>query len=264
MKKTIFSLAAVAALTTTAGFSAQAEEVVVDKGDTLWSLSQEHKVSVDDIKNWNNLTSDIIIADNTLKISDEEVYTVVSGDTLWSIAEKFDASVGHISEKNGLSGDIIHPGQELVIYSDADNAPEPAPAPAPEPKPEAKPEPKPEPKDQNPSVDEASASAVSENDVEGVAKEVTVTATAYTAFCEGCSGTTATGVDLRANPDKKVIAVDPNVIPLGSKVYVEGYGYATAEDTGGAIKGNRIDVFIPTQDAAIAFGKRELNVKVLN
>jgi 3D (Asp-Asp-Asp) domain-containing protein len=261
MKKTIFSLAAVAALTTTAGISAQAEEVVVDKGDTLWSLSQEHKVSVDDIKNWNNLTSDIIIADNTLKISDEEVYTVVAGDTLWSIAEKFDASVEHISEKNQLTGDVIHPGQELVIFSDADNA-SPAPAPAPEPKPEAKPE----PKDQNPSVNEASASAVAENDVseEGVAKELTVTATAYTASCEGCSGTTATGVDLKANPDKKVIAVDPSVIPLGSKVYVEGYGYATAEDTGGAINGNRIDVFIPTQDAAVAFGKREVNVKVLN
>ncbi|MDQ0857793.1 3D domain-containing protein [Bacillus sp. V2I10] len=255
MKKTIFSLAAVAALTTTAGISAQAEEVVVDKGDTLWSLSQEHKVSVDDIKNWNNLTSDIIIADNTLKISDEEVYTVVAGDTLWSIAEKFDASVEHISEKNELSGDVIHPGQELVIFSDADNA---SPAPAPEAKPE--------PKDQNPSVNDASASAVAENDVseEGVAKELTVTATAYTASCEGCSGTTATGVDLKANPDKKVIAVDPSVIPLGSKVYVEGYGYATAEDTGGAINGNRIDVFIPTQDAAVAFGKREVNVKVLN
>ncbi|WP_282034742.1 LysM peptidoglycan-binding and 3D domain-containing protein [Metabacillus indicus] len=256
MKKTIFSLAAAAALTTTAGFSAQAEEVVVEKGDTLYSLSKEHNVSVEDIKSWNGLSSDIIMADNTLKVSDEEVYTVVAGDTLWSIGEKFGVSVEHIKGKNDLQSDLIHPGQELVVYSDADNG-KPAPAPA---KPSEK------PKDTNPSVNEASASAVSENDVkeESVAKEMTVTATAYTAFCDGCSGTTATGVDLRANPDKKVIAVDPNVIPLGSKVYVEGYGYATAEDTGGAIKGDRIDVFIPTQDAAVAFGKREVNVKVLN
>lgn len=259
MKKTIFSFAVIAALTTTAGISTQAEEVIVNKGDTLWSLSQDHKVSVDDIKSWNDLSSDIIIADNTLKISNEEVYTVVAGDTLWSIGEKFDSSVDHISKNNELTGDVIVPGQELVIYNDSNDETKETP------KPEAKQEPKEEPKDKNPSVPEASASATSENDVaeKGVAKELTVLATAYTASCEGCSGTTATGVDLKANPDEKVIAVDPNVIPLGSKVYVEGYGYATAEDTGGAIKGNRIDVFIPTEGAAISFGKREVNIKVL-
>ena len=65
-----------------------------------------------------------------------------------------------------------------------------------------------------------------------------MTATAYTAHCNGCSGITATGINLRANPNLKVIAVDPSVIPLGSKVWVEGYGYAVAGDTGGAIKGN--------------------------
>ncbi|GAA3326735.1 hypothetical protein GCM10020331_063860 [Ectobacillus funiculus] len=53
---------------------------------------------------------------------------------------------------------------------------------------------------------------------------------------------TATGIDLRKDPNMKLIAVDPKVIPLGSKVWVEGYGEAIAGDTGGAIKGNRIDV----------------------
>ncbi|MBD5024222.1 peptidoglycan-binding protein, partial [Xanthomonas citri pv. citri] len=62
-------------------------------------------------------------------------------------------------------------------------------------------------------------------------KELTVTATAYTANDGGISGVTATGIDLNKNPNAKVIAVDPNVIPLGSKVYVEGYGEATAADT---------------------------------
>lgn len=52
---------------------------------------------------------------------------------------------------------------------------------------------------------------------------MTVTATAYTANDGGISGITATGVNLNKNPNAKVIAVDPNVIPLGSKVYVEGY-----------------------------------------
>ena len=56
---------------------------------------------------------------------------------------------------------------------------------------------------------------------------------------------TATGLILNNNPNAKVIAVDPSVIPLGTKVYVEGYGYAVAADTGGAIKGHKIDVFFP-------------------
>ena len=68
---------------------------------------------------------------------------------------------------------------------------------------------------------------------------------------------------LKANPDAKVIAVDPSVIPLGTKVYVEGYGYATAADTGGAIKGNKIDVFIPSHSAAMSWGKRQVEVQIL-
>ncbi|MED1125282.1 3D domain-containing protein [Bacillus atrophaeus] len=98
--------------------------------------------------------------------------------------------------------------------------------------------------------------------VKASAKTLTVTATAYTANCAGCSGTTATGIDLRSNPNQKVIAVDPNVIPLGSKVYVEGYGEAIAGDTGGAITGNKIDVFIPNHTDAVQFGVRTVNVKV--
>lgn len=90
-----------------------------------------------------------------------------------------------------------------------------------------------------------------------------VTATAYTANCEGCTGITHTNLDLNKNPDAKVIAVDPNVIPLGSIVYVEGYGYAKAEDTGGAIKGNKIDVFIPDKQAAINWGVRTVEVTIV-
>ncbi|WP_066173899.1 peptidoglycan-binding protein [Bacillus marinisedimentorum] len=96
------------------------------------------------------------------------------------------------------------------------------------------------------------------------AKQLTMEATAYTAYCAGCSGVTATGIDLRSNPNQKVVAVDPDVIPLGSKVYVEGYGTAIAGDTGGAIQGNRIDVFIPNKDDAMAFGRKTVNVTVLD
>lgn len=88
-------------------------------------------------------------------------------------------------------------------------------------------------------------------------------ATAYTAHCTGCSGITATGINLAANPNLKVIAVDPSVIPLGSKVWVEGYGYAIAGDTGGAIKGNRIDLHVPNDAVAKKFGRRQVKIKVL-
>ena len=65
-----------------------------------------------------------------------------------------------------------------------------------------------------------------------------VFATSYDSTCPGCSGTTALG--LKAGYG--VIAVDPKIIPLGTKVYVQGYGEAVAGDTGGSIKGNVVDL----------------------
>ncbi|SDN39383.1 3D (Asp-Asp-Asp) domain-containing protein [Fictibacillus solisalsi] len=95
-------------------------------------------------------------------------------------------------------------------------------------------------------------------------KTISVESTAYTASCNGCSGVTANGTNLKSNPNAKVIAVDPDVIPLNSKVYVEGYGYATAADTGGAINGNRIDVFYPSKDTANQWGRKTVKVTVLD
>lgn len=94
-------------------------------------------------------------------------------------------------------------------------------------------------------------------------KEITMSATGYTAKCAGCSGITATGIDLNSNPNAKVVAVDPSVIPLGSRVWVSGYGEAIAGDTGGAIKGNRIDLHFPTKEAALGFGRGTVTVKIL-
>ncbi|WP_286197915.1 G5 and 3D domain-containing protein [Bacillus sp. ISL-34] len=95
-------------------------------------------------------------------------------------------------------------------------------------------------------------------------KEIYVSSTAYTASCKGCSGVTSTGVDLKSNPGAKIIAVDPSVIPMGSKVYVDGYGYAVAADKGGAIKGNRIDVFFSSKNDAYRWGVKRVKVRVLD
>lgn len=94
-------------------------------------------------------------------------------------------------------------------------------------------------------------------------KEFYVSSTAYTASCSGCSGITATGINLLNNPNVKVVAVDPSVIPLGTKLYVEGYGYAVAGDTGGAIKGLKIDVFINSSADALQWGRRTVKIKVM-
>lgn len=94
-------------------------------------------------------------------------------------------------------------------------------------------------------------------------KTISVKSTAYTADCPGCSGKTATGLDLKAHPDAKVIAVDPSVIPLGSKVYVPGYGTAIASDTGGAIDGHIIDVYFKGKGQATSWGVKNLTVTIL-
>lgn len=86
-------------------------------------------------------------------------------------------------------------------------------------------------------------------------------ATAYAPYaCGGSpSGRAATG--MRAG--KGVVAVDPRVIRLGTRLYIEGYGYAVAGDTGGGIKGNRIDLGFNTYREAVRFGRRTVNVYIL-
>ncbi|WP_071396389.1 3D domain-containing protein [Bacillus tuaregi] len=94
-------------------------------------------------------------------------------------------------------------------------------------------------------------------------KEMYVTATAYSH--EGsATGLTATGINIRQNPNMKLIAVDPAVIPLGSRVWVEGYGEAIAGDTGGAIKGHKIDVLMPTNAECMVWGRKTVKVIILD
>ena len=93
---------------------------------------------------------------------------------------------------------------------------------------------------------------------------MTVNATAYTANCNGCSGKTATGIDVRdQSKDHRVIAVDPAVIPLGSLVEVDGYGTFIAADTGGAIKGHKIDILMQTKSKAYEFGRKKVQIRVI-
>ena len=244
MKKTIMSLAAAAAMSATAfGATASAKEIEVQKGDTLWGISQNYGMNLKDLKKWNQLSSDLIFPGQKLNISsqeeksEEKQYTVQPGDTLSKIAKEFGVTVSDLQKRNNLKSDLIIAGQTIAINGEAAAAAAP--------------------------VKQESAPKQNDQPV-NVQKEITVTATAYTANDGGISGITKTGVDLNANRNAKVIAVDPSVIPLGTKVYVEGYGEATAEDTGGAIKGHKIDVFIPDKKDAFNWGVKTEKVKILN
>lgn len=267
MLKRIITILAVAILSVTVSANVQAATITVQKGDTLWDLSRENNTSLENIQKWNRLSTDLIHPGDILTISPKKQYTVKQGDTLWDISMDNQITVSQLKEWNELHTDLIHPGLNLLIFDRLNNASNTVAEKRAEPAAQAQ-------KENAPAVPATSASntsskesapavpAASTNNTSS--KEITVKATAYTASCEGCSGTTATGIDLKANPNAKVIAVDPSVIPLGSKVHVEGYGEAVAGDTGGAIKGNRIDVFIPSEQDAINFGVKQVKVTILN
>ena len=127
MKKTIMSFVAVAAISTTAfGAHASAKEITVQKGDTLWG-SRKNGVNLKDLKEWNQLSSDLIIEGEKLTISSVETttsgqYTVKQGDSLWKIAQKFGTSVGNLKSLNNLQSDIIYAGTTLNVKGQAQAA----------------------------------------------------------------------------------------------------------------------------------------------
>lgn len=94
--------------------------------------------------------------------------------------------------------------------------------------------------------------------------------TSYTADCSGCSGVTATGLNVKGTTTHngmRIIAVDPSVIPLGSTVRVttgSSSFLATAQDTGGAIKGNIIDLLVSSSSQAQSNGRQQVKVQILN
>ena len=213
----------------------------------------------------NDLDAAIVLKNQTQQ---PKIYTVKKGDNLYRIALNHNISVQSLMSLNDLTSELIFPGDELkIIDGEANHTNEEekivATAPVTTPAQKTRTAPTQKPNVSQPVEQPKEEAQVSSAGEEAV-KEMTVTATAYTAYCTGCSGTTAIGIDLRANPNQRVIAVDPRVIPLGTKVWVEGYGEAIAGDTGGAIKGNKIDVFIPSQKSAMAWGVKTVKIRVLN
>lgn len=86
-------------------------------------------------------------------------------------------------------------------------------------------------------------------------RKITVRAYAYCLY-----GRTASGTYVKHG----TIAVDPRVIPMGSKIYVPGYGWGKALDTGGAIKGNKIDLWMPNSSQCYSWGVRQVTITVFD
>ncbi|MFJ8519532.1 LysM peptidoglycan-binding domain-containing protein [Lysinibacillus xylanilyticus] len=249
---------------------AQQKQYTVKQGDTLWNIALDHQVKVSQIKEWNQLQTDLIHPGLKLFIFD-------GLKTSTAVTEKSIVPAAH--ESKGTTTSAAAPSTSNTASKDRtpeanapstsntnskDRTPE---ANAPSTSKNASKVHTPEatvPSTSNTASKGHTPEATAPSTSKTAAKEITVKASAYTASCEGCSGITATGINLKTNPNAKVISVDPAIIPLGSKVYVEGYGEAIAGDTGGAIKGNRIDVFVPSQQDAINFGVKQLKVTILN
>jgi LysM repeat protein len=116
MKKSTFIKSAVMALTiSTLGISSTgaADFHLIQKGDTLWSLSQKYGMTVNQLKERNNLDSNTIYAGEKLHFN--KVVTVKKGDTLWSLAKKNNSTVGQLKYMNRLNSDTIYIGQKLEI-----------------------------------------------------------------------------------------------------------------------------------------------------
>ncbi|WP_282140818.1 3D domain-containing protein [Cytobacillus oceanisediminis] len=245
------------------------KKYIVSKGDTLWDIAREHNVTAEAIKEWNNLSSDLILPDNELILypNAKAVNAAVaeapstSAKPAKTVAAPVQMSEQPAAKETQSAEKAVQPAPEAKPQAKSNSEPEPA-KPAAEAKPATEPA-KAEAESKPAAEAEAEAPAETANN-ETAQNVLNMEATAYTADCEGCSGITATGINLKENPDQKVISVDPNVIPLGTKVHVEGYGNAVAGDTGGAIKGNKIDIFMPSQEDAINFGRKTVKVTILD
>jgi len=99
-----------------------------------------------------------------------------------------------------------------------------------------------------------------DSDFQHTGRFLTMRATAYSPEEPGLSDTTASGLKAQYG----VVAVDPSVIPLGTRLFIDGYGHAIAADTGGAIKGHRIDLCFNTLEEVTAYGCRTVRVEILD
>lgn len=205
-------------------------------GDTLSSIAEATDLSVNSLAKINDIgNADFIIAGNAIHLSKDHSQVTVENNN--------EVKTYDVSEEDVKEVETPEDTQEEVATETA-----------------AEPE-------EEVAVTQVSTEEQAEETDQPAAEEqsgewITVNATAYSTNQPELSDTTYTGINLKENPN--VIAVDPSVIPLGSTVYIPGYGTFVAGDTGSAIVGNRIDVHMSDLNAAYNFGRQTLEVQILN
>jgi 3D (Asp-Asp-Asp) domain-containing protein len=223
----------------------------VQPGDSLWKIARAHQISLASLQAANpNLDPYNLQIGQAVQLPGAGKYKVTDGETFWTISRKLNipladllAANPHIDPQNLYPGIVL----KLPVANPAPVAADYTAAP-------------------QSTVTTASGQSVSYSRV------ISAKATAYTASPQSNGSWGA--VDYYGNPLKLgTIAVDPSVIPLGSKLYVTGYTFSglpaggmtgQATDIGGAIKGNRIDIFVPTTDAkASLFGIQNVKIYIL-
>ncbi|WP_018133492.1 LysM peptidoglycan-binding domain-containing protein [Effusibacillus pohliae] len=241
----------------------------VKPGDTLWKISRTHHVSLAELTAANpsvhprNLQIGQAIRVPDGKADADGTYVVTGDDTFWKISRKLHLPLKDLLAANpGVDPLNLYPGVVLRL-----------------PKTGVASKPVVSPAATKHATATAAATAGQQPQVKtalgqtlAYSRVISGVATAYTASAQ-CNGSWG-AVDYFGNPlQVGTVAVDPSVIPLGSKLYITGYSFsglpfggmiAYARDVGGAIKGNHIDIFVPTSDEeASQFGMQNVKIYIL-
>ncbi|UOF89945.1 LysM peptidoglycan-binding domain-containing protein [Fodinisporobacter ferrooxydans] len=256
------------------GGQAFAATYQIHANDTLWKLSQTFHVSVSELQKANpGIDPENLQTGQSIQIPGYTTYTATDTDTFWTIAQSYHVPVSDLLAANPtVDPSNIYAGLALNIPAAPNTAAS------------------------GQAVAQATASAAAMQSAAATSgqtanastgqnvataangqtfqysQEISAKATAYTA--SAASNGSWGAVDYFGNPLKLgTVAVDPSVIPLGSKLYITGYSFnglptggmfATASDVGGGIQGNHIDMFIPTSDAnASNFGIQNVKVYIV-
>ncbi len=220
-------------------------------GNTASTVAALANVGLNDFYRVNHLSKSSAIAVGE-KVAMPFLYRVDAGDSLWYIARQYQTTAGAIRKLNGLSSNLIYPGQTLLLARGSVGAATWVAAPPPR---------------------KLSGAATSTVAVSTARHEAfTMSATSYDASAASNGPWGALnyfGQPLQFGD----VAVDPSVIPLGTRLFISGYKdpalprggfYATANDVGGAIRGKRIDIFLPTASQANRFGVEQVHVQVVS
>ncbi len=262
MKKSLFTgLLTLTACVNATNIAAGAE-YKVKRNDTLWNIEKAHHLPFTSLQAVNPSVDPLNLQiGSTIQLPD--TYTAMEGETFWTIAKKLNVPVQKLQAANpNVDPQNIQGGTVLVL---------------PEKKQDDKKAPK---KKANKPATAIAANKTSDSPSVKTASGKKFTykrvifskATAYSAAPEENGGWE--GVDYFGNKLKVgTIAVDPDVIPLGSKVYITGYSFqglpkggmiAHATDIGGAIQNNRVDIFVPGSPEHVSkFGVQNIKVYVL-